>query len=157
MSTVPLTVVGAEKMRQAEILEVYKFKPNKTHILDGQVPGIIQQAVQFMNVNDKANAERAFLHALAVDPISSKTNYILAYFYISVREIARGEEYLNKALSIFPEFPDANFMMAQMQFLKKNYIGAKGYNDKCLSIDPKHPEALDLKEKLINKFDNPSN
>jgi Tfp pilus assembly protein PilF len=110
-----------------------------------------------MNVNDKANAERAFLQALGVDPISSKTNYILAYFYISAGQTAKGEEYLAKALSIFPEFADANFMMAQMQFLKKNYIGAKAYNDKCLTIDPKHPEALSLREKLINKFDNPSN
>jgi hypothetical protein len=43
-----------------------------------------------------------------------------------------------------------------MQFLKKNYIGAKGYNDKCLTIDPTRKEALDLNEKLINKFDNPT-
>jgi tetratricopeptide (TPR) repeat protein len=144
-------------VNEPEILEVYKFKPNKTHILDGQVPGIIQQAIQFMNANDKANAERAFLQALAVDPISSKTNYILAYFYISAKETAKGEEYLAKALSIFPEFADANFMMAQMKFLEKNYNSAKVYNDKCLTIDPIRKEALELNEKLIHKFDNPSN
>ena len=144
-------------VNEPEILEVYKFKPNKTHILDAQVPGIIEQAIQFMNVNDMPNAERAFLRALATDPISSKTNYILAYFYISMKQTAKGDEYLAKALSIFPEFADANYMMAQRQFLKKNYLSAKEYNDKCLTIDPIHKDALELKEKLINKFDNPSN
>src|ERR1035437_7255677 len=83
-------------------------------------------------------------------------HFILAYFYISAGHTAKGEEYLNKALSIFPEYADANFMMAQMQVLRKNYVSAKEYNDKCLSIDPNHKDALDLRERLKNKLDNPA-
>jgi tetratricopeptide (TPR) repeat protein len=143
-------------INEPEILEIYKFKPHKTHILEGQASGLIQQAIKFLNAGDKATAERAFLQALSVDPISSKTNFILAYFYISAGQTAKGEEYLNKALSIFPEFADANFIMAQMQVLKKNYVSAKEYNDKCLSIDPNHKDALDLRERLKNKLDNPA-
>jgi tetratricopeptide (TPR) repeat protein len=136
-----------------EILEVFKFKPHKTHILNGQASGLIQQAIQFLNNGDNANAERTFLQALSVDPISSKTNYILAYFYISAGQTAKGEEYLNKALSIFPDFADANFMMAQIQLLKKNYVSAKEYNDKCLGIDPTNKDALAMVEKLKDKLD----
>ena len=143
-------------INEPEILEIYKFKPHKTHILEGQASGLIQQAIKFLNAGDKATAERAFLQALSVDPISSKTNFILAYFYISAGQTKKGEEYLDKALSIFPEFADANFIMAQMQVLKKNYVSAKEYNDKCLSIDPTHKDALDLRERLKNKLDNPA-
>jgi|CZKP01.1.fsa_nt_gi tetratricopeptide (TPR) repeat protein len=142
-------------IKEPEFLEIYKFKPHKTHILDGQASGLIKQAIQFLNTRDNANAERAFLQALSVDPISSKTNFILAYFYISAGQTAKGEEYLNKALSIFPEYADANFMMAQMQLTKKNYVSAEEYNDKCLSIYPTNKDALDMKETLKNKLDNP--
>ena len=142
-------------IKEPEILEIYKFKPHKTHILEGQASGLIQQAIQFLNARDNANAERAFLQALSVDPISSKTNFILAYYYISAGLSTKGEEYLNKALSIFPEFADANFMMAQIQLLKKNYVSAKEYNDKCLQFYPTNKDALDMREKLKNKFNNP--
>ena len=142
-------------IKEPEILEIYKFKPHKTHILEGQASGLIQQAIQFLNARDNANAERAFLQALSMDPISSKTNFILAYYYISAGLSTKGEEYLNKALSIFPEFADANFMMAQIQLLKKNYVSAKEYNDKCLQFYPTNKDALDMREKLKNKFNNP--
>ena len=99
-----------------EILEIYKFKPHKTHILEGQASVLVQQALQFLNAGDNVNAERALLQALAADPISSKTNFILAYFYMSEGQTAKEEEYLNKAFSIFPEFADANYLMAQMNF-----------------------------------------
>jgi hypothetical protein len=139
---------------EPEILEIYKFKPHKTHILDGQAAGIIQQGLQYLNSRDYVSAERTFLQALAADPISSRTNFILAYFYISAGQNAKGEEYLNKSLSIFPEFADANYMMAQMQMLKKNYVSANEYNEKCLSINPAHKEALDMRDKLKDKFVN---
>jgi tetratricopeptide (TPR) repeat protein len=140
---------------EPEILEIYKFKPHQTHILEGLASELIQRAVRFLNAGDKANAERMFLQALSVDPISSKTNYILAYFYISAGQTAKGEEYLNKALSIFPAYSDANYMMAQMQLLKKNYVSAKVYNDECLHINPNNKDALELREKLKTKLDNP--
>ena len=140
-------------VKEPEILEIYKFKPNKTHLLRREASGMIQQAIQFLNMNDNINAEGAFLQALSVDPISSKTNYALGYFYIATGQNAKGEEYLNKALTIFPEFADANFMMAQIQLLKKNYTGAKEYAEKCLRIDPTHKDALELMEKLKNKAD----
>jgi arabinofuranosyltransferase len=139
---------------EPEILEIYKFKPHKTHILDGQASGIIQQGLQYLNARDYVSAERTFLQALAADPISSRTNFILAYFYISAGQSAKGEEYLNKALTIFPEFADANYMMAQMEMLKKNYESARTYNEKCLSINPAHKEALDMREKISSKFVN---
>jgi arabinofuranosyltransferase len=139
-------------VNEPEIIEIYKFKPHKTHILDGQASVIIQQGLEYLNARDYANAERTFLQALAADPISSRTNFILGYFYISAGQSAKGEEYLNKALSIFPDFADANYMMAQVQMLKKNYESAKAYNDKCLSINPAHKEALDMREKINSKF-----
>jgi hypothetical protein len=141
-------------VKEPEILEIFKFKPHMTHILEGQASGLIQQALQYLNARDYANAERVFLQALSVDPISSRTNFILGYFYLSAGQKAKGEEYLNKALSIFPEFADANFMMAQVELLKKNYVSAKEYNDKCLNVDPSHKEALDMREKLNSKIEN---
>jgi tetratricopeptide (TPR) repeat protein len=142
-------------VNEPEILEIYKFKPHKTHIQESTATELIKQAIQYLNASDNANAERALLQALSADPISSKSNFILAYFYISAGQPAKGEEYLNKALAIFPEFADANFMMAQVQLSKKNYVKAKEYNDICLRIDPAHKDALDMREKLKNKFDNP--
>jgi hypothetical protein len=138
-------------VKEPEVLEIYKFKPHVTHIMDAQASGLIQQALQYLNDRDYGNAERIFLQALSLDPISSRTNFILAYFYISAGQSGKGEEYLNKALSIFPEFTDANYMMAQVQLLKKNYVSANEYNEKCLRIDPTHKEALDMREKLKYK------
>lgn len=135
-------------VNEPEILEIYKFKPHKTHILDGQASVLIQQAIQYLNGRDYTSAERMFLQALSADPISSRTYFILGYFYISAGQSAKGEEYLNKALTIFPEFPEADFMKAQVELSKKNYASAKEYNDKCLSIDPSHKEALEMREKL---------
>ncbi|MDR3610217.1 MAG: tetratricopeptide repeat protein [Ignavibacteriaceae bacterium] len=135
-------------VREPEILEIYKFKPNKTHILSGEASAYIGQAIQYMNLNDNARGEKAFLLALAADPASSKTNFILAYFYISEGFKSKGEEFLSKALSIFPEYADANFLMGRVQYEKKNYASAKEYINKCLQIDPAHKDALELLEIL---------
>jgi tetratricopeptide (TPR) repeat protein len=141
-------------MKEPEILEIYKFKPYKTHILEGAATELVQEAIQFLDAGDNINAEGALLQALAADPISSKTNYILGYYYIISKQKAKGEEYLKKALVIFPDYAQANYMMAKVQFLDKNYISAKEYNNKCLSIEPTHKYALEMGEKLKDKSDN---
>jgi tetratricopeptide (TPR) repeat protein len=141
-------------VKEPEFLEIYKFKPNKTHILEGQASGLLQRAIQYMNAQDNVNAEREFLQALAEDTMSSRTYYIMGYFYYNSGQYVKGEEYLKKALDIFPDFASANFMMAEVQFLDKNYVNAREYNNKCLNIDPTHKGAIEMVEKLKNKFDN---
>jgi hypothetical protein len=131
-------------IREPEILEIYKFKPNITHILSGDAEVYIKQAIQYMNMNDNVSGEQSFLRALAADTVSSKTNFILAYFYISEGQKNKGEAYLTKALSIFPEYADANYMMGRIQYEKKNYVLAKEFIDKCLSIDTVNKDAMEL-------------
>jgi hypothetical protein len=139
-------------VNEPEIMDVYKFRPNKTHILEGEVQPLLQRAVQYLNMNDKPNAERAIIKALQADPISSKTNFFLGYFYLSSGDKMRGEQYIAKALSIFPDFADANYFMARLQFEKNNYSLSKVYLDKCLSVNPGYKDELDLMEKLKIKL-----
>jgi hypothetical protein len=135
-----------------EIMEVYKYKTNQTHILAGEVSRLIRQAGDYIQKNDKEYAERYLLQALADDPVSSKTDFYLAYFYDSAGNKVKGEEYLKRALVIFPDFTDANFMMASVEFTKNNYSMAKVYLERCLKINPDYSGAKELMYKVKDKL-----
>ena len=138
-------------VKEPEILEVYKYKPNQTHILEGEVPNLVRESAIFLHQNDKVDAERALKQALTIDPVSSKTYFYLAYYYDAVGDKAKGEEYLKKSLSLFPDYADANFMMASFQYSNNNFKLSKEYLDKCLAINPQY-NVNELMEKVKAKL-----
>ena len=135
-----------------EVMEVYKYKPNQTHIISGEVPQLVRKAAGYLQENDKQDAERDLQQALADDPVSSKTYFYLSYFYDSVGKRDKAEGYLKKALDIFPDYADANFMMASFQFSKNNYSLTKVYLDRCLKINPDYTGAQELMDKVKTKL-----
>ena len=137
---------------QPEFIQVFKYKPNQTHIVNGNVTFLIRQAGQFLQENDRQDAERTLLQAQSVDPGSSKSLFYLAYFYDSIGNKMKTEEYLNRALKIFPDYSDANYMMAAFQFRNNNYSQAKVYLDNCMRINPEQEGAKELMDKIKVKL-----
>ena len=139
-------------VKEPEIMEVYKYKPKQTHILENEVPNLLRQAVNFLQNNNKDYAENAFKQALAADPSSSKTYFYLSYFYNLTGNSVKSEDYLNKALNIFHDYTDANFMMASYQFTKNNFPLAKEYLERCLIINHEYKGAKELMDKIKVKL-----
>lgn len=137
-------------INQFEILEIYKFKPEQTHIHPREVSYLNQQAIQFVQSNDLTNALRALQQSLALDPASSKTNFLLGAVYEIAKDNASAELYFQKAISIFPDYLEANFGLARIYNSQGKIDKVINYLNKCLEINPNYQPARELMEK-INK------
>lgn len=139
-------------VNQFEILEIYKFKPQQTHIQPREVSYLNEQAIQLAQRNDLINALRFLRQSLSIDPNSSKTNYILGAVYELARDTASAETYFNKALKIFPDYLEGNFSLARIYYNQNKFLEAIKYLDKCLQINSDFQPARQMKESLDMKI-----
>lgn len=90
-----------------EVMYVYKYFPDKTHILSFDLSSGIQQAEQFIAAKDYQKAALILNKLAAVDPQASVLYYLLAYTSTAVGNNAAAEKYLLKAMEIYPDYREA--------------------------------------------------
>lgn len=139
-------------VQRPEILEVYRFRPGKTYIQNGATSNLINAGIEMMNMNDRRGAESYFTQALNADPNSSRANFMLGYFYYTLRDRGRAEQYINKALMILPESPDANYLLALMQYDNKDYLKAKETLEQSLR-HASTPQMQELLKEVKNRLE----
>lgn len=110
----PLFTTGDKNF---EIMDVFKFEPEKTHILSSDVKGMVDYSAQMLQNKQVQQALNILNRALASDPKSCITYYYIAYAYSMTGDAVNAEKYLKKALEIYPEYHDA--ALALIDTLKK--------------------------------------
>jgi tetratricopeptide (TPR) repeat protein len=130
-----------------ETMEVFKFVPDKTHILIAEAKDRNMYAMEMMgkrNTQALQQAMQVLQGSLTVDPQSSYTYYLIANVYLMLNDKNNFEKNINKALDIFPEYKEALFQLGNYyKSLNKN-AEAKSYLDKYLKVSPNDKKALDL-------------
>ena len=90
-----------------EIMQIYKYDPQKTHILSAEVNGGVQYVVGLLNKKQYQQAISTLNQLIAMDPKSSLTFYMMAYASSSLGDLAGAERYMLKALELYPDYRDA--------------------------------------------------
>lgn len=137
-------------INQFEILEIYKFKPEQTHIHPREVSYLNEQAIQLAQNNNLTGAIRTLQQSLTIDPSSSRTNFLIGLLYEITNDRASAEIYFQKAISIFPDYLEANFGLARIYNSQGKLEKVKNYLNKCLEINPNYQPAREMMEK-VNK------
>lgn len=124
-----------------EIMEVFKFDPDKTHILSREANGLFMNAQSL--IGQKAGPQLMYVanRMLALEPKSAYGYYLKAYAHLFLKEENKYESNLLKAIQLFPEYEDANFSLADYYKNQKRFDDAKNQYEKILELNPKNLRA----------------
>lgn len=102
-----------------EIMDVFKFDPQKTHILSSEVKGMSSYAMELIRTKQYQQGLSLLNRAYGLDQNSSLTCYYIAYSSLLAGDPATAERFLKKALEIFPSYQEAALLLADV-YLKSN-------------------------------------
>lgn len=131
-----------------EIMQIYKFTPDKTHILSTEVNSGMQYAVNLINARQYQQALTVLKQIAAMDPNSSLTFIRLAYVYSALNDPASAERSLLKAIEIYPGYRDAILSLANLYKAQNKIPEAKNIIGKYLESNPGDTTALKINSGL---------
>lgn len=136
-----------------EIMHVYKYFPDKTHILSSEVNAGIEYASQMLSQKQYQQALNVYKKLITMDPNSSLTYYLTAYTYSALGDAKSAEQNLKKALEIFPEYREAAISLSSLYKNQNRIDDAKNVLGSYLSLNPKDSVAA----KQYNTLQSPVN
>lgn len=131
-----------------EIMQIYKFTPDKTHILSTEVNSGMQYAMNLINARQYQQALTVLKQIAAMDPNSSLTFIRLAYVYSALNDPASAERSLLKAIEIYPGYRDAILSLANLYKAQNKIPEAKNIIGKYLESNPGDTTALKINSGL---------
>jgi hypothetical protein len=97
-----------------ELLEVYPWKPESTHLVPLAAMRLKAEAQQRMRERDPAAAE-LLQQALAIDPRSARSWYLLGVVFESTGDRPAAMRAYGRALDLFPEFAEARLGLTRLR------------------------------------------
>ena len=131
-----------------EIMQIYKFTPDRTHILSTEVNSGMQYAMNLINARQYQQALTVLKQIAAMDPNSSLTFIRLAYVYSALNDPASAERSLLKAIEIYPGYRDAILSLANLYKAQNKIPEAKNIIGKYLESNPGDTTALKINSGL---------
>lgn len=119
-----------------EVMQVYKFYPDKTHLLSLEANSLLLNAGSL--VSQKAGQQLIFItnRVIELEPNSSYAYYLKSYGYYALKDYDNYEKTLLKALEIFPDFIEAHQNLGIHYYNSKRLEEAKMHLTKVLEFDP---------------------
>jgi len=128
-----------------EIMEVFKFNPDSTHILPKEVNGMLMYVGNIMSQKGAQNQALNVLNmALQKDPKSSLTYYYVANVYGGMNDAKNYERNLLKAVEIYPDFKEALIGLGNFYNAQGNKAEAKKYLERYVTLKPNDTKALEM-------------
>lgn len=129
-------------IKEFELFEVFKFEPEKFHIMPKEASEYNQRALFLIQNQNFRSALDFLMRSLRLDPQSSRTLFLIGNVYDFLEDYDNAEIYLKRALDIFPDYPEARYELARVYYIKQNYELAKAEILKAIEIKPDFKEAL---------------
>lgn len=128
-----------------EIMEVFKFNPDSTHILSKEVNSGVDYVGQFINQKGMQNQALNVLNQmLAMDNKSSLTYYLMAIVYGSANDAKNYEKSLLKAVELYPDFKEALIGLGNYYKSLNDKPNAKKYLEKYVMLKPTDTKAIEM-------------
>lgn len=119
-----------------EIMQVYKYSPDSTHILSNEVNSGIRYAGELLNSKQYKQAYQVLSQVVSMDPKSSLSYYLLAYASSALGDEKAAEKFLLKALEIYPGYKEAAISLGNKYRAENRINDAKNIYSKYLSTNP---------------------
>jgi len=129
----PLFTAGENNF---EMMQVYKYDPQKTHILSSEVNSGIEYASQMLSAKQYQQALNVYKQLINMDPNSSLTYYMTAYTLTALGDIKSAEANLKKAIEIYPGYREAVISLSSLYQNQKKNDEARGIIQNYLNINP---------------------
>ncbi len=128
-----------------ETMDVFKFIPDKTHIIPKEVNSMLMYVGNMMAQHANINQVMQVLNqAASKDPASSLTYFNIANVLAQAGDTKGMEKNLLKAVELFPDFKDANLVLANMYRSQNRYSESKKYAEKFLELEPNNEKAKEI-------------
>lgn len=128
-----------------EVMEVFKFNPDSTHILSKEVNSGIEYVAQFMNQKGTQNQALNVLNQLvAMDNKSSLTYYLMALVYGGANDAKNYEKNLLKALELYPDFKEVLYALGNYYNAMNDKPNAKKYLERYVTLKPTDTKAMEM-------------
>lgn len=141
---------STQDISPVEIMEVYKYDPDKTTILSKMSNSIImevQKRLTSRNAQQIQSVGQLLSRSLQSDPNSSLTYFYLGVAAIMTNDNKAGESNMLKALEIYPDFKDAILQLGMFYKRNNRIEDAQKCFDKYLLLNPNDQKVKDqLKE-----------
>ncbi|MCX7878710.1 MAG: tetratricopeptide repeat protein [Ignavibacteria bacterium] len=131
-----------------EIMEVYKFVPGKTHILNMEANGGIEYAGKLLAQKQYQQAISVLKQVATIDPKSSLTYYMIAYTYSLMGDVKSSEANLKKAIEIYPDYKEALTALVHIYRSQNKNQQAKEELEKYIKNNPSDTEIENLYQSL---------
>ncbi|MEO8446460.1 MAG: hypothetical protein ABI528_03145, partial [bacterium] len=135
-----------------EVMEVYKFDPEKTHILSREANSLIMNAQTL--AGQKAAQQIIYIlnRFQEIEPENAFAFYLRAYANSLSMDDISYEKNMLKAIQLFPDFKDAHFYLAIFYNEKKRFGEAKPHIEKVLELEPANIQAANILETINNSI-----
>ncbi len=130
--------------KNTEIMHVYKYIPEKTHILSNDVNSRLVYAGQLINSKQYQQALNLLKQVIAMDTKSSLSFYLLAYVYSALNDQVSSEKNLIIALEIYPDFRDAVVSLSNLYKIQNKINDAKNVLGKYVQNNPTDTASVKL-------------
>lgn len=136
-----------------EYFEVFKFEPEKFHIMPKEASYYNQRALYFIQNQNYRAALDFLIRSLRLDPNSSRTFFLLGNVYDFLKDYKNSEINLKKASEIFPEYYEARYELARIYYLQNKFDLAKSEILKVIELKPDFKEAIEFMINLLENVD----
>ncbi|MCX8057639.1 MAG: tetratricopeptide repeat protein [Ignavibacteria bacterium] len=140
-------------VNEFEFFEVFRFEPDKFHIMPKLASEFNQQAIILIQNQNFRGALDLLMRSLRIDPNSSRTLFLIGNVYDFLQDYDNAELYTKRALEIFPEYPEARYELARIYFIRKKYDLAKTEISKAIEIKPNFKEAIQFMITLLENVE----
>ena len=119
-----------------EVMEIYKFEPGKTLILNTETKSRIMYCLDLIAKKNFDQAVNILKQGLANEPNSALIYFIISICQLQKNDLQNAEINLRKSLQIFPEYKPALGQLGLLQEQKGNFEEAKTSFEKYLTLNP---------------------
>lgn len=123
-------------MATKEIMSVFKFLPDKTHILSKEAHNLMSGLGKELK---NKNAEKILAisgKVINLEPKDSYAYYFRAIGYLLKKDYANYEKNIIQSISLFPDFVAANLNYANFLFSEKRFVDAVKYYSVIRKLEP---------------------
>lgn len=150
----PLLTAGDKNY---EIMQIYSYTPDKTHILSNEVNSGMEYVGGLLGKGQFQQAIGVLNQLVTMDPNSSVSYYLLAYCYTKLGNTALAEKNLLAALQLYPDYSEATIALANLYRSQNRIPEAKSIIEKYQSYNSQDSTINTfyntLKESTIHKND----
>lgn len=119
-----------------EIMQVFRYFPDSTHILSTEANSGIRYVYELISAKQFKQAQSVLNQLITMDPKSSMTYYLMAYVSSALGDGKSAQKFLLKALEIYPAYREAVISLGNVYKTENRITEARELYTNYLKTNP---------------------